>query len=264
MTPYAVPKRDLRWGRIRRRMLWPIMGAAELTELRVLSPSIRKAFTDRVTCGAIRPVEVALRTFTARIPWMSAADYLRYCRICYDAAFPAHRADTPEMSYRAFADGRSGGLFGLRRNSRRAFAEWFSSGRFTGTHPFEIVRDSITLTVHSAENGGYWLRLSCRRREEISPHLILMAVGLSRAGVPFGLQNIDEHALFAKGDDWIGVADDAVWERGSPLWPSDSGILNAPQNSFLVSELAVYPAALRQVRWFTSPVTFKASTCAHS
>lgn len=257
MSTDTVLKGDLRWGRIRRRVLWPVIGADGLTELKILTPSVRKAFLDRVTCGVIRPVDVASRTFTARIPWMSAADYLRLCRICYDSAFPDHRASNPEASYRTFADGRHGGLLDLRRSSRRAFAEWFSAGRFTGSHPFEIVRDSITLTVHSADNGCYWMRLSCRRRDEISPHVILMAVGLSRAGVPFGLQNIDEHALFANGDDWIGVADDAVWERGSPVWPPDSGILNAPQNSFLVSELAAHPAALRQVRWFKSPVAFK-------
>ncbi len=246
--------RTLRWGRIRRRILWPILGSDELTELRILSPSLRKAFLDRVSCGAIRPANVAASTFTAQIARLSAGDFLHYSRICYAAAYQVSEKKEPAALYRAFADGRHGGLLFLKPDDRRAFAQWFASGAFAGSHPFEIVRDSITLSVHSGNLGGYWLRLSCRRRDFVSPHLILMAVGLSRACVPFGLENLAEHVLFAKGDDWIGIADDAVWNRGSPVWPPDSGILKTAQNSLLVSELAAHREALRQVRWFNCSV----------
>lgn len=238
------------WGRIRRRALWSILSGDELTELKRLTPSVRKAFLDRVDAGSIRSMSDEGRS----IPSISVAEYLRYCSICYKSAYQIGPKEEPVNLYRAFADGRDGGLLALPRNSGRAFAHWFSSYAFAGSHPFEIVRDSIVLSVHTSTNGGYWLRLGRRCRDFVSPELILMALGLSHADVAFRMENLEGHRRFAHGADWVGVAVDAIWEEGHPVWPPNSGILNVAQNSFLVSELSRYPSALRQVRWFNVPV----------
>lgn len=257
MASGRILRRSERWGRVRRRHLWSILGPDELTELRFLTPVVRRAFLDRVMAGAIRPIEVAAESPLAWLPHLCLRDYLRFCCICYSAAYSTDASKDPKGLYHGFADGRDGGLLSLRPNSRSAFDQWYSSGAYFGSHPWEIVRNSIVLSVHAGRNGAYWLRLGGRQRDAVCSELLLMAIGLSRAGIPFGMENIANHALFAKGNDWIGVADDSIWERGRPDWPTDSGILNAPQNSFLVSELAPFAEAMRRIVWFEERVKIK-------
>lgn len=243
-----------RWGRIRRRYLRPILGPDELTELRLLTPSVRRAFLHRAKVGLIRPPDVAAASVLPRLTRVSAANYLRLALTCYIAAFGQSTKDNSERLYRAFSDGRHGGLLTIARHSPRAFAQWLSSGAYFGSHPWEIVRNSILLSVHRGRNDGYWLRLGSKQRDAVSPHVILMALGLSRAGVPFAVESLADLVLFAKGDDWIGVADDSIWARGRPVWPEGSRILNASQNSVMTSELAAFPEAMRRIRWFDQPV----------
>jgi hypothetical protein len=255
--PARISRHPKRWGRIRRRHLWPVLGSDELTELRILTPTIRKMFLEQIECGAIRSARVAAESLSLRIESLCVGDYLKICRACYASAYQVDVNQNAEELYRAFADGRNGGLLSLPRSSHSALAKWLSTGAFAGCHPFEIVRNQIVLSIHMAQSGGHWMRLACRRRDFVNPHIILMALGLARAGVGFGMENIADYVLFAQGADWVGVADDGIWERGCPDWPPNSGILNGPQNSFLVSELAEFPAVLRKVRWFKASVRIR-------
>jgi hypothetical protein len=232
-----------------------VLGSEYLTELKILTPAMRRKFADAVATGAIRSESPRTASDSAVLAEISAAQYLRYCRVCYEAAFRKRKAASHIALYRAFSDGRHGGLLNLPLQSSKAFRKWYASEAFSGCHPFEIVRDSILLFVQQTpdEPPGYWLRLGCRRRDRIDPHVVRMALGLVRADVPFVMENAPDHATFVRGDDWLGVAEDAIWERGAPVRPAESGILNTMQNSVLLSEIAMNPQTLKRVRWFTKP-----------
>lgn len=244
--------RGLRWGRVRRRFVRQVLSADEMPEKQLMpstlcSKFIRSVYTRKIVDAGVEAGRC--------LPSLSSTEYLGYCRICYEAAFGVPPGQLPTSLYLAFADGRHGGLLTLRGTSAAAFRRWYDCGLFLGSHPFEIVRDSIVLSVHAARGSGFRLRLCARRHDFVTPWLIAMAVGLVEAGVPFEMLNVRGHVLFAAGHDWIGVADENTWLGGPPVWPDASGILNTVQNSFTTSELSPHREVFRRIRWFrTGPV----------
>ncbi len=70
---------------------------------------------------------------------MTLSRYLKTVEMAYDAVFKDLRDLPPIQKYRKKADGRHGGLLDLPAVEARAFAEWFHSRRWSGSHPWEIV-----------------------------------------------------------------------------------------------------------------------------
>lgn len=247
-----------RWGRIRRRIARQVFSSDEFTELRLLPPRLVSAFPKYVASGRISAILPIRATDERILRRLNRAKYLDACRHCYMGAFGIDSSVDATDLYRTFADGRHGGLLSLPSSNASAFDDWFHQNRFAGAHPFEIFRNEVILTVHAApSHSGYWFRLGPRIGSRVSPYLISMAFALVRGGVPFVMSGAVEHARFACGDDWIGVADDSILERGTPAWPADSGILNAPQNSLLLSQFDAFPALKRNIRWFEQPIALQ-------
>jgi hypothetical protein len=244
-----------RWGRIRRRTLWPHLGKEEMTELKYLTPDVALAFVEAVGSGAIssrQPNQLNDKD-PLFIRGLAAKQYLSYCAICI-RAFAAHedRRSNVEI-YRGWADGRHGGLLDLPPSSARAFSAWLIGSEHHGSHPFEFFRDRMCLYVNprviGAKGRVVWLRLMNRKRF-VSPDLVVASVALHLAGVPIYVDDAHNHAIFAVGDDYVGIVEDRIWEIGSPQWPVDAGILNTLSDSFLLSDLRQFPTVMRQIEWF--------------
>ena len=241
-----------RWGRIRRRILWPHLGPDEMPELKFLTPAAARDFVAAIQSGAIgdRPPDEANVHDPPFITGLTAQRYLELCAICIRAISEEEARDRAKARdvYRRWSDGRHGGLLDLPPRNARAFREWLVGNQYAGSHPFEFVRDRHELIVNHRGGRQCWLWLLHRRRV-VSFAGILMANALHMAGAPVYVEAAEQHAVYAVGDDYVGVADDHVWNEGSPVWPKDAGILTRAE-SFLVSQLAPFPGLLDQVEWF--------------
>ena len=244
-----------RYGVIRRRDLWSLAGPEEMPELRVLSPTVREAF-----CRAMAAGQIIERRFVYSaddpllIQGLSAGRYLQICKMCYLAATsqPLGRRSAARL-YLGFADGRHGGLTDLPTRSAQAFREWFVSNRWQGCHPWEIWREHVFLSVHQSYLRqipmSFWLMLRSLHGG-VLPTIAAMAVALRKAAIPFAMPDSQLYAKFVAGDDFLGVAEDRVWEFGSPIWPKGAGILTTLNSEKVVSELESIPGAIGRVRWF--------------
>ena len=247
-----------RYGRIQRRHLWPLLGPDEMPELRILTPEVRAEFSTAVGTGRIFDRIPIVPYDPLVIRSLTADRYFGFLSICYKAmnVGKSVRRVSIRESYRRCSDGRHGGLLEISPRSARAFCDWYFSTQWLGSHPFEFLRDSLCLFVqtqsYDAESPEFWLRLRTVTPERTDPTLILIALALAKAGVPFMMPRCADYAAFARGEDWVGVADYAVWEAGSPVWPEDSGMLRTSVNTVVTSDLACYPGALDLVEWFSS------------
>jgi len=100
-----------------------------------------------------------------------------------------------------------------------------------------------------AKGRVVWLRLSSRK-QFVTAYLVVASVALHSAGVPIYVDDAQNHAVFAVGDDYVGIVEDRIWEIGSPQWPVDAGILNTFSASFSLSDLTQFPTVMRQIEWF--------------
>ncbi len=113
---------ECRSGRIERRLTWP-KGFAPMPLRRL----------DEVEAA------VAAVSRLAGIPDMTVDSYLKVAALAYDAAFPKTRKLSPFEKHKRWADSRHGGMLELPLEDAEAFNEWFHSGVWQGTHPWEIV-----------------------------------------------------------------------------------------------------------------------------
>jgi hypothetical protein len=241
-----------RWGRIRRRTLWSRLGPEEMTELNRLTPDVARAYTAAVESDLIssRQPDQPNDKDPLFIRSLTAERYLRYCALCICAIWPPENRPSAREIYCGWADGRHGGLLDLSPNSARAFRGWLTGSERIGSHPFEFVRDQIMLLVRQRYIGPQvWLSLR-NRKGHVSPDLVVAALALRSAGVPVCVEDARVHAVFAAGNDFVGVADACVWNIGIPKWPTDAGILNTSCQAFSVSELEKFPDVLDQIEWF--------------
>jgi hypothetical protein len=224
-------------------------GAEEFPALRLIDEARRLRFVSAISDGCIlSDLEHPPRMV---VPSLTAGTCLRFARICYEAAFGEAADKTDVEPYRAFSDGRDGGLINLPQHDAEAFSRGYEMKAFQGAHPFEIPRDEHVLSAHRLpiRARGYFLRLANRRRDRVETHLIGMALALSAAGYPFYMESGRAHAEFARGDDWIAVTNDEIWNFGLPRWPDELGFLKAPQNSVLRFQLILFSDVLHQVEW---------------
>jgi len=225
-----------------------------MPELRVLSSRVRESFCRAVVTGNITARQPVVSDDPLLIADLSAHKYLQICKLCYRSIIsPVRPKQSARKLYRGFSDGRHGGLPNLSPRSVSAFREWYGSEQWSGCHPWEIWRDRVMLSVHPCPLGQreksyfLWLRSFYG---EVVPELVAMAVVLLQAKVPFVMREAELYAKFAAGKDWLGVAEDRVWERGSPIWPKSAGILEISNNEKLVSQLESLPGATARIRWF--------------
>jgi hypothetical protein len=179
-----------RTGRIRRGWTWPARA--------------RKPLSAR----ELQRLDLALRAGAAARAWpkLTVARYLEVAAWGYDAAFPDLAALTPREKHRRKADTRHGGMLDLPPRDQRAFARWFASRRWLGTHPWEIVfacPHGILLSP-SRRHGGWRFLLSV---DTLGLYVAAarMATAFGERGVPFELLRADEVAAALRGEDLVEV-----------------------------------------------------------
>lgn len=72
---------------------------------------------------------------------ISLNEYLDVASICYQAAYSKKTKNlSPIKMYKKWADGRDGGMLSIKNwDSKKEFRDWQKSGKWAGSHPFEIV-----------------------------------------------------------------------------------------------------------------------------
>lgn len=119
---------------------------------------------------------------------MTLARYLSVVAIAYDAAFKELRTLSAHEKYKARADGRHGGLMELPPDDAAAFSGWYHSGRWAGTHPWEIVfghPHGILISPRQESEGTQWSYRLSVSSEGWYATAARMALALVAADVPF-------------------------------------------------------------------------------
>ena len=139
----------------------------------------------------------------------SLNDYLNTVSICYKASFGKEASSLkPLEMYRRWADRRDGGMLAIKnRKSKRAFLNWYESGKWMGSHPFEIVfswhRHGIHLYPPSSNNSWrYSLRVTNYAYTE---DFIKMVKALINSKIPFLAQNLEEILDYLTGETYFTV-----------------------------------------------------------
>jgi hypothetical protein len=165
-----------RHGAIQRRLTWPKQVEAAIPRAEIARA--RRTLSE----AAGRPL----------LPEMTRARYLEAAGIAYDACWKELRPLSPLEKYRRKADGRHGGLLDLPEDDGEAFAKWFRSDAWAGTHPWEIVfghPHGIMLSPRFHEDlnrWSYWLWVDS---EGWYAHAARMAIALGKRNIPFEFQD---------------------------------------------------------------------------
>jgi hypothetical protein len=184
-----------RTGKLRRRLSWP------------------KDFRGPLPMRRIQRLETALAEAAGRslLESMTQGRFLEAAAAAYDAVFKDLRPLSPPAKYKRKADGRHGGLLDLPADDSRAFAAWYHSKSWAGTHPWEIVfgqPHGIMLSPRhdpDADRWGFALWVD-------SPGWYAdagrMALALAGKKVPFELLHRKEVLDALKGIDDVEVGPD--------------------------------------------------------
>jgi len=137
---------------------------------------------------------------------VSLRDYLETAHICYRALFE-NVPDDPRKAYEFYSDGRNGGMLEIEDENPEAFSEWLNSGKWRGSHPFEIVSGYtepglILWPPHEHRKKRYFLAWG----GGISRKAYVKAVeALLDSGVPFDTGDLDKILTFLTGHSYIKV-----------------------------------------------------------
>ena len=141
-------------------------------------------------------------------PKCSLRGYLNTASICYKAAYLDKVANmTPKEMYLRFADGRHGGMLEIKnQDSPGEFGAWCRSGRWAGSHPFEIVfswmEHGILLYPPSEERPHYTLRVV---NLSYSGTYVKMVEGLMANKVPFLAPDLKKALDYLTGEIYLNV-----------------------------------------------------------
>jgi len=139
----------------------------------------------------------------------SLNEYLRVARICYVAAFGRKAARLgPRDAYMRWADGRHGNMLNIKDpDSRREFAGWRRSGKWVGSHPFEIVfswgKQGISLYPPERENG--WMYELYAGNFAYADLYVRMVKALVRRRIPFRAPDLRRVLDYMSGDVMFSV-----------------------------------------------------------
>lgn len=214
-----------RTGRLNRKKHWDILGsdAVRLDE---------ELGLNRINTLRELVEEQESSPDPATMEEISAADFFRFCEVCYDANDYFNDAETdlsPVEKYRRMADGRDGGLCSIDLNSKLAFHNWYHKGDSIGAHPWEICRGGnsthISLMVSDTNNGWIlWLAGSSVVRVE---ETVRMAVALYENDIPVNLHQGQAILDMVTGNDYIGIVPDFVVPRYcGGLFPEEEKIID--------------------------------------
>ncbi len=139
---------------------------------------------------------------------ISLNEYLNIAAICYKAAY---KKDTENLSdlemYKKWADGRDGGMLSIKDwSNRKEFLEWYNSGEYAGSHPFEIVfswhQHGIHLYPPNEQSPYYNLRVT---NYNYAWYFLEMVNILIEKEIPFNAGELDDVLNFLVGDTYFTV-----------------------------------------------------------
>jgi len=195
-----------RFGKLKRISLWNCSNKYYRHDQELGSQNLKK-FTEMIK-------EIDETTYLKSI---TLKDFLRYCEICYDANGykSIKHVSSPREKYLKMADLRHGGLLDIAENDPNAFAGWYKSRTWSGSHPWEICQGGnsthISLQVVPYKNGWqlYLEGFSSARAVETAK----MSIALHTYKVPFILPHKEEMLRMLQGEDYIGIVPDNVTPR---------------------------------------------------
>lgn len=139
---------------------------------------------------------------------ISLNDYLNVASICYKAAYPEETKNLSNIDmYKKWADGRHGGMLSIQDwDSKKEFSEWYNSGEYIGSHPFEIVfswhRHGIHLYPLRDSSHGYKLIVT---NYAYAWDFIKMVDALMEIQVPFEAGELEAVLDYLAGDTYFTV-----------------------------------------------------------
>lgn len=97
--------------------------------------------------------------------------------------------------------------FSIDEKSESKFNDWYRSGSWSGTHPWEIYRGGnsthINLAIAPFQNG--WKILLDAFSTTRMAETCRIALALDRAHLPFTLLHKESYAKRLQGEDWVGI-----------------------------------------------------------
>jgi hypothetical protein len=206
---------------------------------------IQRAFTwlegeeSEMDEGTLQKVE-SMHSFvelSPRLKKLTAADYLTTASIAYDAAFENMASLSPVEKYKSRADGRHGGMLDLPLNNAKAFARWFDSQRWAGTHPWEIVYGDphgVMLSPCHDQKASTWSFDLSVHTERLYAIAVKMAIALARRTIPFEFYNGAKVVAVLRGEDMVDV--------GPARWTLEFEVLRA-----------IRPDSIEHIQWDPIP-----------
>ncbi len=213
-----------RLGKIRRKEFWEVMGTD------TIRPDIKLG--DDLIEKLKRALSQMKENQCTLLPEMTSNKYFKVCELCYNANNyfkNSAKKISPRNKYLSMADGRDGGLRDIESDSPEEFSEWYHSGGWAGSHPWEICRggNSTHISLQVYPKNGQWIfnlaGSSINRVEET----VRMAVTLYENNIPFELRDADEIERMITGIDFIGIVPDTVFPRYCrSLFPKEDRIID--------------------------------------
>lgn len=139
---------------------------------------------------------------------ISLNDYLNVAAICYKAAYKKKTKRLSHLElYKKWTDGRHGGMLDIKNpDSKDEFADWHASGRWAGSHPFEIVfswhRHGIHLYPPDRWKQQYLLTVT---NYAYADDFVKMVKSLIKNEIAFQAANLDDVLDFLTGKKYFTV-----------------------------------------------------------
>jgi hypothetical protein len=139
---------------------------------------------------------------------ISLNEYLNVAAICYRSTYKKDSENLSNLEmYKKWADGRDGGMLSIKDwDSKKEFSEWYHSGQYAGSHPFEIVfswhEHGIHLYPPNEQSLYYNLRVT---NYAYAWDFIEMVNTLIKKDIPFSAGKLEEVLNFLAGDTYFNV-----------------------------------------------------------
>ena len=145
-----------------------------------------------------------------KISQISLNEYLKVAAFCYQAAYGKKTKNlSPLKMYKRWADGRDGGMLSIKnQDSKEEFMDWEKSGRWIGSHPFEIVFSGHNHGIHLyspyKENPYYSIRVT---NYAYAGDFIKMVKSLIKKKISFQARELKEVMEYLSGETYFTVND---------------------------------------------------------